>query len=146
MELISTTYGLTELPAIANQLAGFLRDNKVMSFEGDLGAGKTTLIKALCQVLGVQDAVSSPTFSLVNEYLAIGETGRSSIYHIDLYRLTNEEEAINAGIEEHLYSGSICLVEWPQRAPSIIPPDAFRVILTDADHSQRHIKVLSAEN
>lgn len=146
MELISTKYGLAALPAIANQLAGLLMDNKVMCFEGDLGAGKTTLIKALCEVLGVQDAVSSPTFSLVNEYLAISNSGRSTIFHIDLYRLNNEEEAINAGIEEHLYSGCICLVEWPQRAPGIIPSDALRVILTDDDHTQRHIKVLSAEN
>ncbi|MFN5421958.1 MAG: tRNA (adenosine(37)-N6)-threonylcarbamoyltransferase complex ATPase subunit type 1 TsaE [bacterium] len=146
MELINTTYGLSALPSIALQLASLLNDKKVICFEGDLGAGKTTLIKSLCQVLGVQDAVSSPTFSLVNEYLAIGDTGSSTIFHIDLYRLNNEEEAIAAGIEEHLYSGSICLVEWPQRAPGIIPLDALRVILTAADDSQRHIKVLSAEN
>ena len=146
MELINTTYPLSALPSIALQLAGLLDDKKVICFEGDLGAGKTTLIKALCQVLGVQDAVSSPTFSLVNEYLAISDTASSTIYHIDLYRLNDEDEAISAGIEEHLYSGSICLVEWPQRAPGIIPLDALRVILSATDDSQRHIKVLSAEN
>ncbi len=146
MERMDKTYGLPELSSIARELAGFFDGMKVMCFEGDLGAGKTTLIKALCQTLGVQDTVSSPTFSLVNEYLAIGKTGRSTIYHIDLYRLKDEDEAVAAGIEEHFYSGSICLVEWPQRAPGIIPVNAIRVILTTADDSQRHIKVLSSEN
>lgn len=146
MELISTSYRLEDLPAIASQLAGFFTEQKVMCFEGDLGAGKTTLIKALCRVLGVKDPVSSPTFSLVNEYLATDNSGSSTIYHIDLYRLKDEEEAIAAGIEEHLYSGSICLVEWPQRATGIIPSEALRVVLATTDDSQRHIRVFSAKN
>ena len=146
MELISKTYGLDELPSLARELAGHIGSGQVVCFEGDLGSGKTTLIKALCKELGVQDVVSSPTFSLVNEYLSIGPAGNSSVFHIDLYRLKDEEEAIAAGIEEQLFSGSICLVEWPQRAPGIIPDNTLRVVLSSNDDSHRHIKVLSSEN
>jgi tRNA threonylcarbamoyladenosine biosynthesis protein TsaE len=146
MELISKTYGLDALPLIAKELAVYIGSGSILCFEGDLGAGKTTLIKELCKELGVQDLVSSPTFSLVNEYVATGPLGNSTILHIDLYRLRDEQEAIDAGIEEQLFSGSICLVEWPQRAPGIIPEYAMHVILSATDDSHRQIKVLSAEN
>ena len=146
MELISKTYGLDALPLIAKELAGYIENGSILCFEGDLGAGKTTLIKELCKELGVQDLVSSPTFSLVNEYLVNGPSGNSTIFHIDLYRLRDEQEAIDAGIEEQLFSGSICLVEWPQRAPGIIPEHAMHVILSVTDDSHRLIRVLSAEN
>ena len=143
---MSKTYGLDALTLIAKELAGYIDNGSILCFEGDLGAGKTTLIKALCKELGVQDLVSSPTFPLVNEYLATGTSGGSTIFHIDLYRLRDEQEAIDAGIEEQLYSGVICLVEWPQRAPGIIPEHAMHVILSVADDSHRQIRVLSAEN
>ena len=146
MELISKTYGLDALSLIAKELAGYIENGSILCFEGDLGAGKTTLIKAVCKELGVQDMVSSPTFSLVNQYMATGSAGTSTIFHIDLYRLSDEQEAIDAGIEEQLYSGSICLVEWPQRAPGIIPAHAMHVILSVTDDSHRQIQVLSAEN
>jgi tRNA threonylcarbamoyladenosine biosynthesis protein TsaE len=91
----------------------------VFAFHGDMGAGKTTFIHALCTVKGVTDTVGSPTFSIINEYRYDG----GNIYHIDLYRLKDEEEAIRAGVEDVLYSGEICLVEWPDRAPGIFPPE-----------------------
>ena len=90
-----------------------------------MGAGKTTFIHHLCLARGVTDTVGSPTFSIINEYRYAG----GSIFHIDLYRLKDEEEAIRAGVEDVLYSGEICLVEWPDRAPDIFPPDTVHVRL-----------------
>jgi tRNA threonylcarbamoyladenosine biosynthesis protein TsaE len=146
MELMSQTYDLSALSEIADQLAEHVRLYEVVTFEGDLGAGKTTLIKALCKSLGVHDMVSSPTFALVNEYKAINLAPRTRVYHIDLYRLEAEEEAIRAGIEDHLYSGDLCLVEWPQRAWGIIPDHALRVILASPDIDHRHISVMAGKN
>jgi tRNA threonylcarbamoyladenosine biosynthesis protein TsaE len=146
MELMNQTYELSALSEIANQLAAHVRLYEVVTFEGDLGAGKTTLVKALCKSLGVDEMVSSPTFALVNEYEAKHLGPRTRVSHIDLYRLEDEEEAIRAGIEDHLYSGDLCLVEWPQRAWGIIPDHALRVILTSPDIDHRHISVMAGKN
>jgi tRNA threonylcarbamoyladenosine biosynthesis protein TsaE len=146
MELMSQTYDLSALSEIADQLVEHVRLYEVVTFEGDLGAGKTTLIKALCKSLGVHDMVSSPTFALVNEYEATNLAPRTRVYHIDLYRLEAEEEAIRAGIEDHLYSGDLCLVEWPQRAWGIIPDHALRVILASPEIDHRHISVMAGKN
>jgi tRNA threonylcarbamoyladenosine biosynthesis protein TsaE len=102
---------------------------KVFAFHGDMGAGKTTLIHALCLARGVTDTVGSPTFSIINEYRYPG----GSIFHIDLYRLKDEEEAIRAGVEDVLFSGELCLVEWPDRAPDIFPPDTVHIHLEVLD-------------
>lgn len=91
---------------------------KVILFNGDMGVGKTTFIKALSKALGVKEATSSPTFSLVNEYEA--ENGRL-VYHFDVYRLKNETEAYDMGIDEYLYSGEWCFIEWAEKIPSLIP-------------------------
>ena len=110
------------------------------------GAGKTTLIKMLCWHWGVKETVNSPTFSLVNQYSTEGAEVGDVLFHIDLYRLKNEEEAFDAGIEEHLFSGHLCLVEWPEKAIGIIPDNTLRVEITTQDHEQRHIRVVSGEN
>lgn len=107
----------------------------VFAFHGNMGAGKTTFIHGLCEAKGVTDTVGSPTFSIINEYHYPG--GR--IFHIDLYRLKDEEEAIRAGVEDVLYSGDICLVEWPERAPDIFPPDTVQVRLEVLDPDTRKI-------
>lgn len=111
---------------------------KVIAFYGDMGAGKTTLIHALCDEKGVTSTVGSPTFSIINEYRYPG--GR--LYHIDLYRLKDEEEAVRAGVEDCLYSGDICLVEWPGRAEAILPDDTARVEILVVDKDTRNIKIL----
>jgi tRNA threonylcarbamoyladenosine biosynthesis protein TsaE len=114
------------LKDIGNAAAGFWRSfpaQQVFAFHGGMGAGKTTFIHALCEDRGVTDVVGSPTFSIINEYSYPG--GR--IFHIDLYRLKDEEEALRAGVEDVLYSGDICLVEWPDRAPGIFPLEAVHV-------------------
>jgi tRNA threonylcarbamoyladenosine biosynthesis protein TsaE len=146
MELLNKTYVLDELPGIARELIAHLDKHRVVTFEGELGAGKTTLISALCKALGVEDTVGSPTFSLVNQYQLADGMQPSCIFHIDLYRLSGEEEAVQAGIEEHLFSGQLCFVEWPQRAPGILPSDPLRVRLSSPDPAHRHIAVFCDEN
>jgi tRNA threonylcarbamoyladenosine biosynthesis protein TsaE len=146
MEWMSRLYGIADLPEIAKELAQIISQFRVVTFTGNLGAGKTTLIKVLCGHLGVKETVNSPTFSLVNQYTIEGAEVGDVLFHIDLYRLKNEEEAFDAGIEEHLFSGHLCLVEWPEKAIGIIPGNTLRVEITTEDHEQRHIRVVSGEN
>ena len=112
-------------------------DKKVFAFGGKMGVGKTTFIHALCEAKKVKDVVSSPTFSLINEYSYPGGT----IYHLDLYRLKDEEEAIRAGIEDCLYSDDICLVEWPERASGIFPPGTLHLLIETVDKTRRKIRI-----
>lgn len=102
-----------------------------------MGAGKTSFIRALCKLKNVKETVGSPTFSIINEYSFPG----GLIYHLDLYRLKNEEEAIRAGVEECLTSGEICLVEWPDRAPGIFPEDTLGISLETMDEITRKLRV-----
>ena len=113
----------------------------VFAFHGTMGAGKTTFIHALCDVKGVKDVVGSPTFSLVNEYEYSCEGAKKPIFHLDLYRIKNEEEAIRAGVEDVLYSGEICLAEWPEKAPGIFPGDTVHVNIELIDNCTRRIKI-----
>jgi tRNA threonylcarbamoyladenosine biosynthesis protein TsaE len=110
---------------------------KVFAFHGQMGAGKTTFIHALCDAKKVTSTVGSPTFSLVNEY----RYPAGIIYHIDLYRIRDEAEALRAGIEDCLYSGDICLVEWPEKAPGIFPEDAVHVRLSLAGDGKRRLQI-----
>ncbi|MGC4101490.1 tRNA (adenosine(37)-N6)-threonylcarbamoyltransferase complex ATPase subunit type 1 TsaE [Ferruginibacter sp.] len=111
---------------------------KVFAFYAPMGAGKTTFIQALCRALGVKDNTSSPTFSIINQYKA----GNDIIYHMDLYRVRDENEAINAGVEDCLYSGSICFVEWPEKAPGILPDNTLQVSITIIDSHTRKLSTL----
>ncbi|MEY4647141.1 tRNA (adenosine(37)-N6)-threonylcarbamoyltransferase complex ATPase subunit type 1 TsaE [Aquirufa sp. 5-AUSEE-100C1] len=110
-------YGLSDLPKVARELIEALKDApKVWLFRGQMGAGKTTLTKEILAQLGVKGSVQSPTFSLVNEHQTLaGQT----IYHFDLYRLKNVQEALAIGIEEYLDSGDLCLIEWPEQAEEL---------------------------
>ena len=126
------------LDDIGKAAAGFWRafpEGRVFAFHGEMGAGKTTFIHALCADCGVTDVVGSPTFSIINEYRYSG----GSIFHIDLYRLKDEEEALLAGVEDVLYSGDLCMVEWPDRAPGIFPPETVHVHLGTIDADTRKI-------
>ena len=114
---------------------------RVFAFHGEMGAGKTTFIVALCTAKGVTGHVSSPTFSLINEYTYKEEGVSKRIFHIDLYRLKDEEEAIHAGIEDCLYSGDICFVEWPEKIPSLLPENRVDIYLHPADTNTRLLKI-----
>src|SRR5476649_2602656 len=104
-----------------------------------LGAGKTTFIRALCAAKNVKETVGSPTFSIINEYGYPGGT----LFHLDLYRLKDEEEALRAGVEDCLYSGEICLVEWPDRAPGIFPDSSLVITLENLDENTRKMRIPS---
>jgi len=132
-----------KLDAIRHTAEQFLVNagtNKVFAFHGEMGAGKTTFIHALCEAMGVKGTISSPTFSIINQYTAA--TG-NSIYHIDLYRLKDENEAINAGVEDCLYSGNTCLVEWPEKAPGIFPEDTLHIQITMVNANTRKLNFIT---
>ena len=114
------------------------KPNKVVLFNGLMGAGKTTFIKALCKSLGVQDITSSPTFSLVNEYKTPDE---QRIYHFDLYRINAEVEALDMGIEEYLYSGNWCFIEWPEKIPNLLPLNVTTVNIREAENGDRILEI-----
>jgi len=114
---------------------------KVYAFHGEMGAGKTTFIHAVCDELGIKDVVGSPTFSIINEYLYFDGGTSSKLYHIDLYRLKDEEEAMQAGVEDCLNSGFICFVEWPEKAPALFPDDTVHVFLQLAGPQIRTLRI-----
>ncbi|WP_152269355.1 tRNA (adenosine(37)-N6)-threonylcarbamoyltransferase complex ATPase subunit type 1 TsaE [Agriterribacter humi] len=114
---------------------------RVFAFHGEMGVGKTTFIKALCAAKGVTAHVSSPTFSLINEYSYSEGNLLKHIFHIDLYRLKDEEEAVNAGIEDCLYSGNICFVEWPQKTPSLLPESRVDIYMHAVNNNTRLLKI-----
>ncbi|QJD80910.1 tRNA (adenosine(37)-N6)-threonylcarbamoyltransferase complex ATPase subunit type 1 TsaE [Spirosoma rhododendri] len=128
---------LNEIDSVAHRLLAEGRVQPIWLFEGDMGAGKTTLIKALCRALGVLNPVQSPTFSIVNEYTT--HEGHS-IYHFDCYRLRNEAEALDIGIEEYFDSGNFCFIEWPERVQSLWPASYFQVRITSGPDEQRTIE------
>ena len=133
MEVI---FSLQEINEAALKVVEQLGNNKVIALHGEMGAGKTTFTNSFCKALGVIDVVSSPTFSIINVY----ETKYDkTIYHLDLYRLKNEEEAINAGVEDCLYSGNICLVEWPDKLPTIFPEETLHINFELIDDTKRRI-------
>jgi tRNA threonylcarbamoyladenosine biosynthesis protein TsaE len=118
-----TINSLPELTTIAERLLYFANGEKFFVLEGEMAAGKTTFIKALCALLGVKDVVSSPTFSIVNEY----DSANGLIYHFDFYRLKSLQEAFDIGYEEYFYSGDYCLVEWPQKVEELLPETYIKV-------------------
>lgn len=131
---------LKDLDHAASQLLAFAGERKKFAFTGEMGAGKTTLIKSICQQLGVQEIATSPTFSIINEYVYIDVLGKqSTVYHIDLYRLHRIEEAVNIGIEDYLYGEHYCFIEWPQLIALLLPPDMVQVELKLLDNSYRKL-------
>ncbi|MBS7332293.1 MAG: tRNA (adenosine(37)-N6)-threonylcarbamoyltransferase complex ATPase subunit type 1 TsaE [Weeksellaceae bacterium] len=123
-----TINGLEEISAVAQQIINQL-EYKLICFEGEMGAGKTTFIKEFVHLLGTNDEISSPTFSIVNEY----DTNNGKVYHFDFYRLNDEEEALDFGIEDYFYSNAYCLMEWPSRVENLIPEEHHVITLENRD-------------
>jgi tRNA threonylcarbamoyladenosine biosynthesis protein TsaE len=135
MELIFT---LDEIREAAKKMLDATANYSVFALHGEMGAGKTTFVHAVCEAAGVKDNISSPTFSIINQYTT--QNGQI-IYHIDLYRLKDEEEAIQAGVEDCLYSGNTCFVEWPEKAPDIFPVNTLHLTITAIDTNTRKLKI-----
>ncbi|MNF27463.1 tRNA threonylcarbamoyladenosine biosynthesis protein TsaE [compost metagenome] len=114
---MNIVFSLDQLGEVAQKIID-QNPNKVILFHGEMGVGKTTLIKQLCKCLGVTDATSSPTFSLVNEYQT---KDNQLVYHFDFYRLNHETEALDMGVDDYLYSGNWCFIEWAEKIPNLIP-------------------------
>ena len=138
-EIKLNAFALADLPQIAEQLLSAIGKHKIISFYGEMGAGKTTLIKQLCKTLKVMDTIQSPTFSIVNEYLT---EDNKQIYHFDFYRIKEEEEALDFGVEEYFYSGNYCFIEWPEKIPNLIPEKAVKVSITLTEDNKRLITIL----
>ena len=135
---LQISYSLSNIEQAAHQFWQYLHQYRIFAFSGDMGAGKTTFIRALCSVMGVHDTVSSPTFALINEYRADDQV----IFHMDWYRLKDTEEAIQAGIEDCLLrKDAICLIEWPEKAPELLPKPYLWVDIRSVNELERKIEV-----
>lgn len=131
-------FNLKDIHYAAKQLWQLYGNNKVWAFHGSMGSGKTTLISALCKSLHVKNVVSSPTFAIINEYASEVE---GIIYHMDLYRLKDEKEAIDAGIEDCLFSGNLCFIEWPEKAENLLPADTVHFLITILNENTRKLNI-----
>lgn len=130
-------YSLAQISTIASEIIQIV-PNKVLLFYGAMGSGKTTLIKEIAKQLGVLEVASSPTFSLVNEYISNkGET----IYHFDFYRIDNEEEAYDIGVEEYLYSDAWCFIEWPNKVENLLPLESVAIHISILSNGLRNIQI-----
>ena len=128
-----------DLNEIAAKLISNFSESRVILFYGEMGVGKTTLIKVLCKNLGVEEPTNSPTFSIVNEYLS---KDKKSIYHFDFYRIEKEEEVFDMGYEDYFYSDNYCFVEWPEKIPNLLPENAVKVTIEEVEDNIRMISVV----
>ncbi len=134
-EIICTKSGILNAAA---QFLEAIGDHTIIAFQGHLGAGKTTFIKAICDTLGVEDNVCSPTFTIINEYRA---ASGESVFHFDFYRVEKIQEALDLGLDEYFYSGCLCLMEWPERVEQLLPEETVRVQIDPVDENTRSIKI-----
>ena len=134
-------YSLKNITEAANQFWQQANGKRVFAFHGVMGAGKTTFIHALCDAKGVKDVVGSPTFSIVNEYFFSEDGMTKKIFHIDLYRLSGETEAMQTGVEDCLYNDHICFVEWPDKAPNLLPDDTVHVFIETVNDDTRIVTI-----
>jgi tRNA threonylcarbamoyladenosine biosynthesis protein TsaE len=129
-ELIFSNVSIAELADVCKRLLSAAAEQRIWIFVGEMGAGKTTLIKELGRQLHVLDTMSSPTFSIINEYRI---AQNANIFHFDFYRIKNEAEAVDIGVEDYLYSGNYCFVEWPEKIPSLLPDVYCKVKIETSD-------------
>lgn len=132
-----TIKSLDTIQEAAKEFINRMGEGKVFAFYGKMGAGKTTFIKALCETLGVKDVITSPTFSLINEYT---DGKGNSIYHFDFYRIKKLEEVYDMGYEDYFYSGNLCLLEWPELIEEILPENVIKVTIEEQTDGTRKLK------
>ena len=118
---------VSELNEVANTVLSEIKDNKVICFYGEMGVGKTTFIKEICKNLGVEDNVSSPTFSIINDYL---DSKKAIVHHFDFYRIENKIEAFDLGYEEYFFSDNLCFIEWPEKIEELLPNNVVKIMMT----------------
>jgi tRNA threonylcarbamoyladenosine biosynthesis protein TsaE len=129
---------LSDLNVVAQMFLNEMSDRKVFAFYGEMGVGKTTFIKAICEALGVKETITSPTFAIVNEYK--NEDGKP-IFHFDFYRIKNLDEVYDFGYEDYFYSGNLCFIEWPELVETLLPDDVVKVQITVGDNEERLISI-----
>lgn len=135
---MDVSFSLETINEAAQTFLNITAGKKVIALHGEMGAGKTTFVHAVCDILQVKNSVSSPTFSIINEYTsAEGKT----IYHLDLYRLKDEQEALNAGVEDCFYSGNLCMVEWPEITPALFPEDTVHCYIKVTGDNERMLQI-----
>lgn len=128
---------LEHIREAARQFIAEMGDRKVFAFYGSMGAGKTTFVKAVCEELGVEDVITSPTFAIINEYHAKAQD--LTIYHFDFYRIKKLEEVYDMGYEDYFYSGALCFIEWPELIEDLLPEEAVKVSITEKEDGSRAI-------
>ena len=133
---------IDNIRAAAQEFISHIGERRVFAFYGKMGAGKTTFIKAVCEELGVEDVITSPTFAIVNEYTLTSHLSplTSTIYHFDFYRIKKIEEVYDMGYEEYFYSGALCFIEWPELIEPLLPLDAVRVTIEEQPDGSRLVK------
>ena len=129
---------LAHIRVAANEFIRQMNDHTVFAFYGNMGAGKTTFIKAICEELGVKDVINSPTFAIINEYRSI-ETSEL-IYHFDFYRINKISEAQDISVEDYFYSGALCFIEWPEKIKTLLPDDVVRVTIEEKEDGTRELQ------
>ena len=134
---------LDHIHEAAREFIAAMGDNTVFALYGKMGAGKTTFVKALCQELGVEDVVTSPTFAVINEYRS--DIAGELIYHFDFYRIKKLEEVYDMGYEDYFYSGALCFIEWPELIEDVLPGDAVKVYIDELEDGSRKIHFETAE-
>jgi len=134
---MNIVFSLDQIQEVAEQILA-QNPKKIILFNGEMGVGKTTLIKQLCKSLGVEDATSSPTFSLVNEYYT---SNNQIVYHFDFYRLNKETEALDMGVDDYLYSGNWCFIEWSEKIASLLPEETSTINIQLLEDGKRELKL-----
>jgi tRNA threonylcarbamoyladenosine biosynthesis protein TsaE len=127
---------LDTIQETAEQFIELIGESRIFAFNGNMGAGKTTFIKAICEELGVKENVNSPTFAIVNEYETLDE---KIIYHFDCYRINKIQEALDLGAEEYLYSGNLCFIEWAENIASLLPDSMVNVNIEEDEYGERNV-------
>lgn len=130
-------HSLEDIKRAASEFVALIGERRIFAFYGNMGAGKTTFIKAICEELGVTDAVSSPTFAIVNEYAS----NMGSIYHFDFYRIKRSTEVLDLGFEDYAYSGNLCLMEWPELIEEFLPEETIEVRIEEIEDGKRRVLV-----